>query len=259
MNFETRTQPDSESLATAGYDPDGEAERLREERRADGLRDLAELRRMGMHMARQLTAYVDGRLLEEEARPFSQIKDPTVSLERIVQFVRRIVAMEDRLLEDAKTRALRLAAELAERERALLAEQRRCERQPLEDKKQLVRRAVALAHRELHPGKTRDQREDLLDDLFDEIDDFCDYEGDPAAIVADIFAQFAADPAIDLSWLPDFDPAIREERNRDKRQWLRLQAWARQCVNWVNGTEKGDPADRPPANPTQGQGPPAEA
>jgi hypothetical protein len=258
MNVNIPIHPDSGSMASFGYDPDGEAERLREERRADGLRDLAELRRMGMHMARQLIAYVDGRLPEEEALPFVQIKDPTVSLERITLFVRRIVAQEDRLLEDAKSRALRLAAELAERERALLAEQRRRERQPLEDKKQLVRRAVALAHREMHPGKTREQREDLLDDLFDEIDEFCDYEGDPTELVADIFAQFAADPAIDLSWLPDFNPSIRAERNRDKRQWLRLQAWARECVNWVNGTERGDPTDRPPANPAHAQGPPAQ-
>lgn len=165
---------------------------------------LEGMREMGYEMARRLNDYVAGRLSPDECTAFADIKDPTLAFSRMTSTVRRIIALEERLDEDAETRETRIAAEQAERARKIAAEEaarqqairnaeaarvREAAEAPLREKKQLVRHGLHEASFDMDDDLNHEDRESLLDDLFDQYEIYDDYAGDPDEILAQLIGE----------------------------------------------------------------------
>jgi hypothetical protein len=165
---------------------DGDA--AREARRERRLNHLEILRNIGMEMAAALGHATMGRT-EYNIQAFAKTHDPALAYTRITLAIRRIVALEDRLDEDARTRAARIAEEQAE-------ETRKAARESLNAEKRIVRRAVREAVREADADLDRDRREKLLDDLFSDYDDY--NHGTLAQVVAGICTDLGIVPDMTL-------------------------------------------------------------
>lgn len=173
---------------------------------------LEGMREMGYEMACRLNDWVAGRLPDSECAAFADIKDPVLAFSRMTSTVRRIIALEERLDEDAETREARIAAEAAERARKIAAEKAAREQAKLEaeaemasdpwlsrsEKEVKVRLAVRDFHRAAEPDMDYRKREDLLDDLFLDYDD-TDYGYDRPFddIVADLCEALGLEPVED--------------------------------------------------------------
>jgi hypothetical protein len=161
---------------------------VREARRARRLESLERVRLAAEEMALHLADGVAGRLPEDEQEMFAKIRDPYLAFSRAERAVRRIAALEDRLDEDAETRAARIAAErtaqAAADARAAAARAEEAAQAPGRAKKRAIRRAMRRVLRDTDPETEYLDREVLLDDLFDDYESYDDYAGEPAEIVA---------------------------------------------------------------------------
>ncbi len=196
MNTE---QPAKSLLDRLIEQADGEAmsaDEARETRRARRLVSLENLRNGCEEAVKRLVDGTAGRLPYDEQEIFERVKDPYLAIERMARSVRRIVALEDRLDESAEARAARLAAEAAARANAERDAEAWAAGQPERDKKKLIRRAVRTAYQDGEPDLDHREREDLLNDLFNDYDEIDDYDGDPAEIVARFCAQLRLSPAV---------------------------------------------------------------
>jgi hypothetical protein len=197
--FMTLSQPSANAAnvnePTGQNGPDGEdawaAER--EARHRSRINHLEQLRIIGMEIAAGLghapairnqrdPAAAASAPVSASARPH----DPALAYTRIALAIRRIVALEELLEEDAATRRAQLETQKAMQER-------RAARQRLEEEKQIVRRTVRMAHSDANPGIERDRQENLLNDLFDNYELY--NEGPLAEVVAAI--------CTDLGLIPD--------------------------------------------------------
>jgi hypothetical protein len=210
--------------SAAGSCPNGEAAAEREARRMARLARLEGMREMGYEMACRLNDWVAGRLPEPECAAFADIKDPVLAFSRMTSTVRRIIALEERLDEDAETREARIAAEAAERARKIAAEKAAQEEAELEaqagtasepwlsrtEKEVKVRLAVRDIHRAAEPDMDYRKREDLLDDLFLDYDE-TDYGYDRPLddIVADLCEALGLETVEDLAeGVPVIEPEL---------------------------------------------------
>lgn len=163
-------------------------EAAREARNMARLNHLELLRNIGMEIAAGLGHAAAGRN-QFNTEAFARVADPAASFNRIALAIRRIVALEDRLDEDAATRAARLAEEKA-------AEARKAARESLMVEKRIVRRAVREACKDTYPDWDRKERENLLDDLFRDYDDY--NNGPLAEVVASICTDLGIAPDMTL-------------------------------------------------------------
>jgi hypothetical protein len=189
--FMTLSQPSADAAninEPAGQNgPDGEDAwaAAREARHQSRINHLELLRNIGMEIAAGL-GHAAARRHQFDTSAFARITDPAASFNRLSLAIRRIVALEELLEEDAATRAAQLAAQ-----RAL--QERRAARERAEEEKQIVRRTVRMAHSDANPGIERDRQENLLNDLFDNYELY--NEGPLAEVVANI--------CTDLGLIPD--------------------------------------------------------
>jgi hypothetical protein len=256
MNTEHAPHP---QIDRDGVPPIDEAALARQARREERLGDLRKVRRCAGRAIEHVTDYIGEHATYGQTDPSIKLRELTSSLARLEKEFRQIVALEERIDEDAETRAARIAEEKARREADARAEQRRLEMKPQEDKEELIRRAVKLAHRDAYPGLTRIEREDLLGDLFEDYEEFGDLSGPPVRIVADFCAVFAQDPEADLTNIPDFAEDYGDETDPDEQQKIRWRSWAQSCLDHIARIEAAveNPGYPPPETAAQGQGPPA--
>jgi hypothetical protein len=171
---------------------------VREARRGRRLESLERVRLAAEEMALHLADGVAGRLPEHEQEVFAKIRDPHLAFSRAERAVRRIAALEDRLDEDAETRAARIAAERAAQAaadaRAAAARAEEAAQAPERAKKRAIRRAMRRVLRDTDPETEYLDREVLLNDLFDDYESYDDYAGDPAEIVAKLCSELGFVP-----------------------------------------------------------------
>jgi len=254
-------------LATQHYNeglrPDGEAASEAEQRaarREKRLQGLASVRERCEAAIARLDDGTACRLPFDQHELFERVRDPYLAMARLSMAVERIAAREDRLDQDDETRAALHAAELAaEREAAeCAARDAEAERlaRPLETKKHLIRRVTGLAHRDLFPELTRWERDDALDQIFEDYEEFGDWTGDPLQLAASFCRDLTEAPEADLSRIPEFETEIGDEPDPDNRAQLRWRAWAAQYMDWLTQHDAALAAESAGAPPAQAQGPP---
>jgi hypothetical protein len=263
MNFTPPPHPHSDGFADAiSADPGqgGEAtvaERSREVRRLQRVLVLGRARDVCGELIDRINDGTAGRLPENQQYLFDKVADPYLALSRTVTALGRIVVLEARLDESAETRDARLAAEAAEREKTRLAEQARENRQrleaALETKKAHIRRAVDMAHRDAEPDMRPIDRITKLDDLFEEFDDYADWDGDSVAIVADLCIQLGLHAPLPKGSGP------KPKNKAELAEQIRIHTLdtAACYLRWTAGSDPAEP-DAPAAPPARGQGPPAQ-
>jgi len=183
----------------------------REARRTRRMNDLEIGRMLALQAIARLNDGVAGKLFGDAQAIVEKLNDPYLAMSRLYQELRRIVALEEQLDEDAEERAKRLAAEAVAREKAArdaaLRQTEAAAAQAEKDTKRAVRRAVGFAYRDGFPETTQPDRENLLDDLFDDYDEYQGYGDDPVAVVARMCAELGLTPEAG----PDADPAVTEQ------------------------------------------------
>ncbi len=159
------------------------------------LRQLEVLRERADTISAQLCAMIQGKLPPHECAAFAHIADPTLAFTRVCTAIRRMVALEERIDEDAETRAERLAAEAAKRAQAEAAEKIAA---AAKDRQDTIRLHRCLARKTLRgdirargADLTRDRRELLLNDLTHDLD-YLDYQGDIDTLIAGLREQLDA-------------------------------------------------------------------
>jgi len=230
--YANSNEPTGHDAAGGGVAFDGDT--AREARRERRLNHLEILRNIGMEMAAALGHATAGRH-QYNIQAFAETHDPALAFSRLSMAIRRIVALEDRLDEDAATRAARLAEEKA-------AEARKAARESLMGEKRIVRRAVREACKDTYPDWDRKERENLLDDLFRDYDDY--NHGPLAEVVASICTDLGIAPDMTL-W--EDAPKEGEEPDPVKLKALTLEM-AEEYLELVTA-----PA-APPATPPPGEG-----
>ncbi len=152
------------------------------------LRQLEVLRERADTISAQLCAMIQGKLPPHECAAFAHIADPTLAFTRVCTTIRRMVALEERIDEDAETRAERLAAEAAKRAQAEAAKGRQ---DTIRLHRCLARKTLRGDIRARGADLTRDRRELLLNDLTHDLDDL-DYQGDIDTLIAGLREQLDA-------------------------------------------------------------------
>ncbi|HTJ64108.1 MAG TPA: hypothetical protein VL899_09880 [Alphaproteobacteria bacterium] len=183
---------------TAGRQPleagqPSEAAAARDGRRMARLAALERLRARAEKISEKLCDLIDDTLPPAEREPFARIVDPTLAFTRVATAIRRIVAIEEQIDEDAEERAVRLANEAAQRAKATAE----AERLPV-DRRIHMRASRRIAHQAVRDAITaRDsayvsfQRENLLNDLTADLDDL-DYAENLDLILAQIGKELDA-------------------------------------------------------------------
>jgi hypothetical protein len=206
MNKKRRfIQPDSSTQNDPSPDRAGSCARC-ERMAADDARDmemLRELAALGMEMARA----VQGQVMEQIAegkQPSAGGGDPGLVFARIAKTVRQAIALKRKIAEEADAREHRTAEQHA----AYLAQQAgraaQAKRSLIEQRKERVQRGV---ERLIEQSASDSDYENLLEDLYDRLDD---YQADgelSRATVDEMIARIAAD----LGYVPaanddDADP-----------------------------------------------------
>jgi len=244
------------------------AEAARAERRAWRLGVLDRVCALNLRAAERLSEHIAGELPESESQVFARVSDPCLTLTRLTRAIRQTVALAEKIDEDDETRQARLKAEREARDRreaaeaaAIQAEQARREAgilaAPLENKKRRIRHAVRNAHRDADPDLEFDEREGLLDDLFEEYEAYDDYSGDEAKIVAQLCADLKLFP------LPSDDDEA-EDGGDDAEPGSGDDAWDSLVAMAGRYLKALDPADaqaaKAPSLPAvQAQGPPEDS
>ncbi len=159
------------------------------------LRQLEVLRERADIISAQLCAMIQGKLPPDESAAFAHINDPTLAFARVCTAIRRMVALEERIDEDAETRAERLAAEAAKRAEAeaaaRIATAAEVNRDKIRLNRSLARKALLGDIRARDADMSRIRRELLLNDLTDDLDDL-DYMGDVDALIAGLRKELDA-------------------------------------------------------------------
>jgi len=224
--------------------------------RARRRRDMENARLMAMEVAARMTEAMAGRLPDHECPMFSRIKDPVVSLSRLLRVVGQLGLLEERFAEDAETRAKRIEAEQAAREQAARAARARLEREAEQDlydeKKKTIRSAMRQISRDAEPDLPYAERELRLDDLFEDFENYEDYDGDPVEIVATLCAAMGLRPEREFG--QDDTPEAEKARAHTMAKTY-LDALARNAAN-RNAPEPVPIEEEPPAPLAKGQGPP---
>lgn len=189
MSLDALTQP-----AAAAHDaPNGEAAAAREARRMARLAALERLRVRAERISEKLCDLIDDTLPAKEREAFARVADPTLAFTRVATAIRRIVAIEEQIDEDAEERAARLAEEAARRAKAAAE----AERLPVDRRIHLAasRRIARLAMRDAIAARdsTFDgiRREGLLNDLTADLDDL-DYADDLDLVMVQIGKELDA-------------------------------------------------------------------
>jgi hypothetical protein len=182
-----------------GPGPNGEAAAVadwrEENRQARGAR-LDEMDEMILIAARQLTGYICGKVSVEDAPALAGIADPCLTLTRLARAQRQVIAYQEKLEDDAETRARRLADEDAQYEAEFLkaeAEQDAALKAGrIEANKRQIRQAFKEASFEIGPGPglPRPERERLLDDLMSDYERFDDLDRELGEVVKDLGREF---------------------------------------------------------------------
>ena len=182
-----------------GQGPDGEAASgvdPREERRQARMARLEEMDDMIRFAARRLTQFIAGDLSEAEAvQAFAGIADPCLTLTRLARAQRQIVALQERLEDDAEARARRREDEAAKRRkaaRAAEAERQAAEKaERIETNKHLIRRVLKDASFEHGPGAglPSPEREKLLADLMSDYALHDELDGDVGEVMNDLVRE----------------------------------------------------------------------
>jgi hypothetical protein len=222
--------------------------------------ELEMVRTACAEMMARLAEGIGCRLPYDQQQQFERLNDPYLAVNRMSEAYSRIVMLEMRVHEDAETKAKRLAEQEAKREQAAQAEERRkAEPAPtppvIDEKEDLVRRAVGYAHYRAFPKIDFETREDLLGAILDEFEEYAGYEGDPIDLVAGFCRDFARDEDADLSNIPAFEPKIGEPADAEERLRQRCRAWAAACLERFLPKRTVDAL----APPELAQGPPKAA
>lgn len=184
--------PDSPNGGAATA-PQGDA--AREARRMERLRQLEVLRDRADIISAQLCNMIQGKLPPDEAAAFAHISDPTLAFTRVCTAIRRMVALEERIDEDAETRAERLAAEAAKRAQAEAAAEIATAAKDRQDTirvhRHVARKTLLGDIRARDRDMTRFRQERLLDDLTNDLNDL-DYAGDIDALIAGLRKELDA-------------------------------------------------------------------
>lgn len=241
-----------------GQGPDGgiaPAVDTREERRRERLARLEEMDDMIRFAADRLKQYIAGELFDREAEPFAGITDPCVTLTRLARAQRQIVALQEKLEDDAEARARRLADEAAKREKAACAaeaEQEATDKaERIEGNKRLIRRAMKEASFERGPGRglASPEREKLLGDLMSDYERHDDLDRDVVEIMEDLEREIGLMAGRAEPDSPEDEAAanLRQLVITIERRLLRLLA--------KTEPEDPEPADPAEAGPTDEQRP----
>lgn len=176
-------------IPTALDSPNGEAAAVREARRMDRLAELEQLRRRAGRISARLCDLIEGNLPPDQDDPLSRLADPVLAFTRVATAIRRIVALEEQIDEDAETRAERLAEEAAKKAAArAAAETARAAdsfHKTIRVNRHVTRKFLRDDIRARDGDMTRVHREMLLNDLTADLDDL-DYVGDPDALIAQL-------------------------------------------------------------------------
>jgi len=172
-----------------------QADAAREARRMARLEQLERLRERADRISAQLCNMIQGRLPPDACAAFAHINDPTLAFTRVCTAIRRMVALEERIDEDAETRAERLAAEAAKRAQAEAAARIATATQNHHDKIRVHRfladKALRADIRARDTDMSRVRRELLLNDLTADLNDL-DYMGDIDALIAGLRKELDA-------------------------------------------------------------------
>jgi hypothetical protein len=228
-----------------------------EKRMRDTRRDwrIWALQQARMTAGEMVTWVADGahnRLDDDQQMQWDRkVGDPTRAMDLATRALVRVVMAEERLDEDAETRAARLAAEQEKKVEAEAARLREIAEQPRTEKKALIRRTMAGILRDAEPDLSWTDREFDLDALFAEFED--DGE-DPVETVARLTAKLGFIP--ERMRLPDGREETLDEA-KARTMALARDYWERFAA--ANGNTSGDsdqPAEEAPPPPARAQGPP---
>jgi hypothetical protein len=189
MNKEHRfTQPDSTAQSDPSPDRTGSCARC-ERMALDDARDMEmvrELAALGMEMARA----VQGQVMERIADGHEPSGDPGLVFSRISKTVRQAIALKRKIAEEADAREHRTA----EQQAAHLAQQAgraaAAKRSMVEHRRERVQRGV---ERLIEQSASDSDYENLLEDLYDRLDDY-QADGELArATVDEMIARIAGE------------------------------------------------------------------
>jgi hypothetical protein len=221
----------TETVSAATRDDDAYFEAAQKRKRLS--MELEMVRTACAEMMARLAEGIGCRLPYDQQQQFERLNDPYLAANRMSEAYSRIVMLEMRVHEDAETKARRLAEEQAKREKAAQAEERRkAEPAPpaIDEKEDLIRRAVGYAHYRAFPKLDFEEREDLLGEILDEFEEYAGYAGDPIDIVTTFCGNFARDEDSDLSNITAFEAKIGEPADKEERLRRQCRAWAAACV-----------------------------
>jgi hypothetical protein len=232
-----------------GFAPDEAAvieERMRKSRRDHRMWVLQNARQAAAGLVTWIADGVHDRLDDDQQKNWDRkVADPARSMDLATRALVRVVAAEERLDEDAETRAARIAAEQAKRAEAL----RHRAIDQAETRKKTIRRTMTGILRDAEPDLDWVERELQLEDLFE---DFEDDGQDPVEAVARLCARLGYAP--EPEELPDGSTETPQEAQG------RTMALARAYYDSfaaANGNRVDPPPEEEaPAPPARAQGPP---
>jgi hypothetical protein len=177
---------------------------------------LERVRARAEWITEKLCDLIDGKLSDEERAPFARIADPVLAFTRAATAIRRIVALEEQVDEDAYERAARLADEAAKRAR----QEVQAARAPA-DRRIHLRASRRIAHDAMRAAAlARDcnmsefNRNTLLNDLTSDLD-LPDYADDMELVLGQIEKELDAilGPPEDDDEAKDADQSPPQSRN----------------------------------------------
>ncbi len=192
---------------------DGQAAAAREVRLMRRLADLEAFRACAMAMMARIdpanTSSVPADGAASNAPDGFSVKDPILAFSRLSRVMLQIVALEERMDQDAETRNARHQAEQAERELQTAMAR-------VAQNKLLVRRVVKDVHKDTYPDLNVSRLRSTVIDALRDYETYDDYTAEPAEIVAKICTALGLVP--DLShWLDEEERAFYEADPKARR------------------------------------------
>ena len=188
--------------------------------RAEHLVMLRELAELNMRLARAVVAQAEEaaeRRAEPDAEPAPRAPDPSLALSRLGRAVRLTLAMEARVRGEADGAAQAAAGAEAVRQEKHASDDALRASTILGNREwvtEALETAVELAPREVLEGRDPPDRESLLEDVLDRIDDLSDdilFDVPQGVLIERLCAEFGLDP----------DPDTMADRDEDRlwRGW----------------------------------------
>jgi hypothetical protein len=163
-----------------------------EARRMERLTVLARMRDRADRIAGALCDAIEGKLPAEDSPAVAHIANPVLAFTRVATAIRRIVALEERIDEDAEARAKRLADEEAARAKAeaaaVLAHNTDVNKRRVTALRWAAQKVVRGEIRARDNSMTRVRREMLLSDLTADLGDY-DFMVDPETVMQQIMDE----------------------------------------------------------------------